>query len=343
MTAGPPSVVLAMYPGLPARLFPPAVADRLRAAAEADLAAPLTDFGTDEARARLERAEVLVTGWGCPPIDEPVLRRAPRLRAVVHAAGSVKGHVGQAVFARGIAVSSAASANALPVAEYTVAMILLTGKSVLALAREYRTRRVDLRLYQGRDGHRDYGDYGNYGRTVGLVGASRIGRRVAELLAPFDLDVLIADPYLDARGARVLGARLVGLDDLFAAADIVSLHAPATDDTAGMVGAARLAAMRDGATLINTARGSLVDQGALVAELATGRLSAVLDVTEPEVVPADSVLWDLPNVILTPHVAGALGNELARLGACAVDEVLLALAGRPLRHPVDPELLAITA
>ncbi|WP_329091588.1 MULTISPECIES: hydroxyacid dehydrogenase [unclassified Streptosporangium] len=340
MTGGPPSVALAMYPGLPARLFPAAVGDRLRAVAEADLAAPLTEFGSGEARARLERAEVLVTGWGCPVIDEHVLRHAPRLRAVVHAAGSVKGHVGQAVFDRGIPVSSAASANALPVAEYTVAMILLTGKSVLALAREYRARKEDLRLFQEAG---DHGEYGNYGRTVGLVGASRIGRRVAELLAPFDLDVLIADPYLDTRDARTLGARLVGLDELFAAADIVSLHAPATDDTRGMVTAARLAAMRDGATLINTARGSLVDQGALVAELATGRLSAVLDVTEPEVTPADSVLWDLPNVILTPHVAGALGNELARLGACAVDEVLLALAGRPLRHPVDPDLLAIIA
>ncbi|GAA4199186.1 hydroxyacid dehydrogenase [Streptosporangium oxazolinicum] len=340
MTADPPSVVLAMYPELPARLFPVAVGDRLRAVAGADLAAPLTEFASEEARARLERAEVLVTGWGCPVIDERVLRHAPRLRAVVHAAGSVKGHVGQAVFDRGIPVSSAASANALPVAEYTVAMILLTGKSVLALAREYRTRREDLRLFQGAG---DHGEYGNYGRTVGLVGASRIGRRVAELLVPFDLDVLIADPYLDARDARTLGARLVGLDELFAAADIVSLHAPATDDTRGMVTAARLAAMRDGATLINTARGSLVDQEALVAELVTGRLSAVLDVTEPEVTPADSVLWDLPNVILTPHVAGALGNELARLGACAVDEVLLALEGRPLRHPVDPDLLAITA
>jgi phosphoglycerate dehydrogenase-like enzyme len=176
-----------------------------------------------------------------------------------------------------------------------------------------------------------------------VVGASRIGRRVIELLAPFDLDLLVSDPYLDAAAARRLGARLVGLDELFARSDVVSLHAPAVPATRGMIGAALLAAMRTGATLINTARGSLVDQDALVEQLRTGRIKAVLDVTEPEVTPADSPLWELPNVILTPHAAGALGNELHRLGAVAVDEVARLVAGEPLRHPVDPATLAITA
>jgi phosphoglycerate dehydrogenase-like enzyme len=110
-----------------------------------------------------------------------------------------------------------------------------------------------------------------------------------------------------------------------------------------MVNGDRLAAMRTGATLINTARGSLVDQDALLAELRRGRISAMLDVTEPEITVTDSPLWDLPNVILTPHVAGALGNELARLGSDAVDEVLRVIGAEPLRHPVDPAVLAITA
>ncbi|WP_424531165.1 hydroxyacid dehydrogenase [Sphaerisporangium viridialbum] len=330
-------VELAMYPELPGRLFPTAVAARLRTVAEVDLASPLTEFRSPAARERLRRATILLTGWGSPPLDEEALRDAPDLRAVVHAAGTVKGHLPPAVFARGIQVSSAAAANAVPVAEYTLAMILLANKAVPALAREYRARREDLGLLRRGD------DIGNHRGVVGVVGASRIGRRVLELLRPFDLSPLLADPHADAATAASLGARLVGLGELFALSDVVSLHAPATPLTRGMVTARHLAAMRDGATLLNTARGSLVDQDALVAELVTGRLSAVLDVTEPEVPPAGSPLWELPNVVLTPHVAGSLGNEVARLGATAVEEVLRLAAGEPLLHPVDPETLAITA
>jgi phosphoglycerate dehydrogenase-like enzyme len=331
-----PVVVLAMEESLPARLFRGERAERLRALTGADWG-PLTSFSSSAAVERLGGARVLLTGWGSPVIDERALAHAPRLQAVVHAAGTVKTHVTPAVFARGIQVSSAADANAMPVAEYTVAMILLAGKAVPALAREYRVRRAAIDLIA------EYPGIGNYGTTVGLVGASRVGRRVAGLLAPFDIEVLVSDPYLDEAGAAALGARRVGLDDLFPACDIVSLHAPATTDTRGMVSARRLAAMRDGATLINTARGSLVDQDALVAELRRGRISAVLDVTEPEITPAASPLWDLPNVVLTPHVAGSLGNELARLGAQALDEVLRFIAEEPLRHAVDVSALPVTA
>ncbi|RCG22856.1 hydroxyacid dehydrogenase [Sphaerisporangium album] len=326
-----------MAPGLAGRLFQGERADRLRALAGDDWGPPLTEFASAEAAERLAGAVVLLTGWGSPLIDADVLARAPRLRAVVHAAGTVKHHVGPAVFARGVPVSSAVEANAVPVAEYTVAMILLAGKAVPALVREYRARRGPIDLIG------EYPGIGNHGRTVGLVGASRIGRRVVELLRPFDLEVLVSDPYLDEAGAAALGVRKAGLDELFAACDIVSLHAPATEATRGMVTARHLASMRDGATLINTARGSLVDQDALVAELVTGRVSAVLDVTEPEITPPDSPLWDLPNVVLTPHIAGSLGNELVRMGSQALDEVFRALAGEPLRHPVDPASLPLMA
>jgi phosphoglycerate dehydrogenase-like enzyme len=337
MTGPRTRVVLAMSPGLPARLFGPRLVERLAAAVDVDGGAPLGEYGSAAARARLAGAQVLLTGWGAPMLDESALDQAPLLRAVVHAAGTVKPHVATAAFERGIAVSSAADANALPVAEYTVAMILLANKAVPQLAREYRSRRARLDLLG------EFAHIGNYGRTVGLVGASRVGRRVLELLAPFDLDLLVSDPYLDAEAAGSLGARLVGLDELFARSDVVSLHAPAVPATRGLVDAGRLASMRTGATLINTARGSLVDQDALIAQLRSGRITAVLDVTEPEITAADSPLWELPNVILTPHVAGALGNELFRLGASAVEEVLRVAAGEPLRHPVDPATLAITA
>ncbi|QMU74072.1 hydroxyacid dehydrogenase [Streptacidiphilus sp. P02-A3a] len=321
---------------LPARLLSAQAGARL-AAVCAVAPEPLTEFDSPRARAALAGAEVLLTGWGSPPLDAAALALAPRLRLVAHAAGSVKGHVTGAVFDRGISVTSAAWANALPVAEYTLAMILLANKAVPALAREYRARRADLELTR-----RDPG-FGNHRRTVGLVGASLIGRRVLELLSPFDLDVLVSDPYLDPGEALRLGARPVGLRELFAASDVVSLHAPATPETRDLVDAPLLAALRDGATLINTARGSLVDQSALVRELRTGRISAVLDVTEPEITEPGSPLWDLPNVVLTPHLAGSLGTELFRLGDAAVDEVLRAAAGLPPAHPVDPAALASSA
>jgi phosphoglycerate dehydrogenase-like enzyme len=293
-------VVLMMRPDLPERLF----GDRL-----AEVAAVVA----------LERAEVVLSGWGCPPLDAELLAGAPNLRAVVHAAGGVKGHVTDACWERGLLVSTAAAANAESVAEYTLARILLANKAADRLSRAYRQRREPIDLIAA------YPEIGNLGKTVGIVGASRIGRRVIELLQPFDLRVLVSDPYLEDG---------VDLDELLAISHVVSLHAPSLPETRHMLDARRLALLRDGATLINTARGALIDQDALVAELRTGRIDAVLDVTEPEVLPAGSPLYDLPNVVLTPHIAGALGVEVRRLGESALAELERYARGEPFAHPV---------
>ncbi|GAA3107349.1 hypothetical protein GCM10020001_026640 [Nonomuraea salmonea] len=160
-----------------------------------------------------------------------------------------------------------------------------------------------------------------------------------ELLRPFALDVLVADPYLN----EDLGVAHVGFDELFERSDVVTVHAPDLPETRHLVSAARLASMRDGATLINTARGALVDQDALIAELTSGRLYAVLDVTDPDPLPPGSPLYDLPNVLLTPHVAGSLGGELARIADLAVDEVARYARGLPFAHGVAAEELATSA
>ncbi|MFD3455007.1 hydroxyacid dehydrogenase [Streptomyces sp. NPDC058691] len=295
------------------------------------------DFAAPVAQEALAAAEVLLTGWGCPPLDEGALARMPRLRLVAHAAGTVRHHVTGAVWSRGVLVSTAAAANALPVAEYTVAAVLLSNKRVLDAARAYRETRGDIGAFDALAGA------GNYRRTVGVVGASRIGRRVLELLRPYDLRLLVHDPYLDPAGAAALGVESVGLDQLCRASDVVSIHAPELPETRHLFDAARLALLRDGATLVNTARGSLVDTAALTAELVTGRLHAVLDVTDPEPLPADSPLWDLPNVLLTPHVAGSLGTELARLADTAIDEIRRYARGVPLEHAVRAEDLERSA
>ncbi|WP_344339842.1 hydroxyacid dehydrogenase [Kitasatospora putterlickiae] len=320
-----------MHRELAGRLIDPHTLARLTALADLDPGLVLDDFGTPEARAALADAEVIVSGWGCPPIDEEVLDAAPRLSAVIHAAGSVKHHVTEACWRRGLQVTSAAWANALPVAEYTVAAVLLANKRLLEIREEYRLRRAP------HDWQLAYATAGNYRRTVGIVGASRIGRRVLELLRPHDLDLLLHDPYVDPAEAARLGARAVELDELCAASDVVSVHAPELPATRHLIDGRRLALMRDGATLVNTSRGSLVDQEALVREVSSGRLDAVIDVTEPEVLPADSPLYDLPNVVLTPHVAGSLGGELHRMAAAAADELARYTAGLPFAHPVLAE------
>lgn len=319
--------VAAMQPDLIHRLFDDPTTARLHAAV--DLApSVITDFADDAVADRLAEVEVLLTCWGAPPLTADVLAAAPRLRAVVHAAGSVKEFVTAAMWERGIVVSSAAVANARPVAEFTVAAIVFANKRILDVSGRYAERRS---AWEPAD---IPADIGNHRRVVGIVGASRIGRLVLELLSAYDLEVLLADPFVTAAEAHALGARAVELDELCAASDVVTLHAPALPSTRHLVDARRLALLRDGATLINTARGTLVDTAALTTELASGRIHAVLDHTDPELLPDDSPLYDLPNVLLTPHVAGSLGNELHRLGAAAVAELERFAAGRPFLHPV---------
>jgi phosphoglycerate dehydrogenase-like enzyme len=327
-----------MRPEVAAALFDTEARQRLLDLVDLDLDLVLDDFTTRPARAALASAEVLITGWGCPPINEAALRIATRLRAVVHTAGSVKPHVTEACWRRGIQVTSAASANAIPVAEYTLAAIIFANKRVLAARNAYRAAHgleVDWQAWLA--------DGGNYRRRIGIIGASRVGRRVLDLLRPFDLEVVLSDPHVDAAEAAQLGARLGALPELFATCDVISVHAPQLPSTEGMISRALLASMPDGATLINTARGALIDQQALEEELLSGRISAVLDVTTPEVLPASSPLYALPNVLLTPHIAGSMGGELARMAAFALDELQRWTKGEPFLDPILPEAWDRTA
>lgn len=322
------TVMLAMNDASRDRVLVPRVRQRLDAIATVLPVGPGPSFLADPAvRAALPDVDVLLTGWGCPRIGPEVLEAAPKLQAILHAAGSVKAIVDPAAFDRGIQVSSAATANAQPVAEFTVAAIVLAGKRAFRLAAQYRLER------RKADPH---GMPGSYGTTVGLLGASRIAKMVAERLRTFDLEVLISDPYLTTDQAAALGAELVDNDTLFRRSDILSVHAPLLPETVGLVDARLLALLKDGSSLINTARGKIIDSEALIRECATGRIDAILDVTDPEPLPPDSPLLDLPNVFVTPHVAGAVGNEIARLGELAVSELERLTAGEPLHHAISP-------
>ncbi len=331
-----PTAAFALSPGAASALLTPQAV-----AAFAEVCAltprPLHEFGSPEALEVLRTTEVLITGWGCPPLDAAVLAAAPLLKSVVHTAGSVRELMTDAAWERGIEITSAAAANALPVAEYTVAMILLSGKRALERARDYRTSRTtpDWALVPH--------SVGNYRRTVGILSASLIGRRVIELLRPYDLRILLYDPFVTADEARALGAEPAGLDELFTLSDTVSVHTPLLAETRGLVSRELIDALRPDAVLINTARGPVVDQDALTEAALAGRVRAVLDVTDPEPLPPEHPLWDCPGVLITPHLAGSQGNEWARLTDLAVEELRRWAAGDGFAHSVRRERLAFLA
>lgn len=331
--SGRPTLAFAYDPIYTERVFAPEQLSRLAGCCDVLSLDPMLRFDTPEALALLRDTEILVTAWGPPQIDATTLAAAPRLRLIAHAAGSVKYFMTPDVI-EAVVVTSAVAANAVPVAEFTLAAILFANKRVFEFRDLYRSGRNHLRTHP-----LTASPLGNYGRTIGIVGASRIGLKVIELLAPYDFDVLLYDPYATPAQAHALGVELVDLDELMRRSDVASLHAPALPETRELIDARRLALLRDGATFINTARGSVVDQAALQRELVAGRISAVLDVTEPEVLPVDSPLYDLPNVLLTPHIAGAVGVERERLGTLVVNEVERFARGEPLQHRVLPELL----
>lgn len=280
----------------------------------------LTEFDSAAARDTLALVEVLVTGWDTPRLGHEVLDAAPRLRRIIHAGGAATGLLPETT--RHIELADVGAANSIPVAEYTLAMILLANKDAFRARELYRARRAFI------DREQEFEESGNYERIVGIVSASRIGRCLIELLRAFPaLHVLVYDPYLTPADATALGVEAVPLDELLRRSDVVTLHAPVVPETIGLIDRAALALMHDGATLINTARGAIVDQAALEQELAGGRINAMLDVTDPEPLPATSPLYELPNVFLTPHIAGSMGSELRRMGAYVAAELTRAATG----------------
>ncbi|TNF19744.1 MAG: hydroxyacid dehydrogenase [Rhodobacteraceae bacterium] len=292
---------------------------------------PLADLTGPEAAPFLADVEVLVTGWRSHPVDAQLRQRMPRLKLIAHLAGTVKSILTQEVAGSGLKVVSAAEANARPVAEFTLAHILLHMKRVPEWRRIYRMQRAAINNRNTEFA----GPMGNSGRTVGIVGASRIGRRVAEELRRHQIAVLLHDPFVSAEEAATFGARKVEMDTLLAESDVVSLHQPLLPSTENSFGAAEFARMRDGALLINTARGRIVDSRALEGAMADGRLFAVLDVTEPEPLPDASPLWDMPNVMLTPHVAGSFGCEVCEMTDLVLDDIARFSRGEAMLNEVN--------
>ena len=326
----PPTALLVMPSGLVDDVYGPAERARLDAVVRWT-GPPVT---AADVRARpdlLDGVELLVTGWGGPKLDETLLAHATRLRAVFFGAGSVRPVTTPAFWSRGIPIVSAAAANAVPVAEFTVAQVTLALKHAHRFERTVR----ELGRYP-----RQWPVPGGYGSTVGILSLGLIGRLVAERLSTFDVRVIASDPH----AGDSPGIELVPIDELFRTADVVTVHTPLLPQTERLVSEELLASMRPGATIVNTARGAVVDEPALVRVLQRRPdLFAVLDVTSPEPPVPGSPLYTLPNVVLTPHIAGSMNGERRRVGELVVDEVIRFVTGQPLRYEVRATELALRA
>jgi phosphoglycerate dehydrogenase-like enzyme len=285
--------------------------------------------------APLPEAEILLGTWGMPRLDEAFFGGAPGVRAVFYAAGSVRGFVTDAVWQRGVRIASAWAGNAVPVADYTVAAILFSLKWGWRMA---AAMQGDVPMPSREEAP------GTYGSTIGLISLGAVGRLVAERLHHFDLRVLAYDPLVSEEESARLGVARAPLKDLFERCDVVSLHAPLLPETRGMVTGAHLAAMKRGATFINTARGAVVREGELIDVLRhRPDLQALLDVTDPEPPAPTSPLRTLPNVVLTPHVAGSIGRERRRLGRMMAEEVERFIRGEALRWEITEDRIATMA
>lgn len=276
----------------------------------------------------LRETEVVLSTWGMPRLDAGYLDGAPALRCVFYGAGSVRAFVTPESWQRGVRVVSAWELNAVPVADFTLGVILLSLKRAFAQSRAMRDNQaVDSEAVAG-----------TYGSRVGLVSLGAVGRLVRERLRPFEVRVAAFDPFLTEEEAHRLEVERMELDDLFGACDVVSLHTPLLPATRGMIGGPLLRRLPPGATFVNTSRGAIVREQDLIEVLRDRPdLQAVLDVTDPEPAAPASPLRTLPNVMLTPHIAGSTGPERRRLGAAMVEELERYVRDEPLRREVTRE------
>ena len=310
---------------------------RARIAERVELVAPPQTAQTvSDGPSVLRDVELIFSGWGMPTVDAALLAAAPKLEAVFYGAGSVRGFVTDALWDRGIAVTSAWAMNAVPVAEFALSQILFALKRGWQHALAIRDR--------GPEGRERLAVPGAYGTAVGIISLGACGRRVCELLRPFDLDVLACDPYVDDAVFEQLGARRAGLEAIFEQADVVSLHAPNLPATRGLITGAHFESMKHGATFINTARGDVVREREMVAVLRRRTdLWVILDVLANADRGEDPTIYDLPNVVITPHIAGSMDGECRRMGHAMAEELERYLAGEPLRWQITRERVAVMA
>lgn len=294
-----------------------------------DRLAALHDVGLWEEDRPIPREELLhraadAEGLLCmlsDRIDAELLAACPRLRAVANYAVGFDNIDVAATRARGVAVGNTPGVLTETTADLAFALILACARGLAAAEADVRAGRWTTwspEGWLGRDVH---------GATLGIVGAGAIGTAVAHRAAGFGMEVLLC--------GRSPGPGRVELEELLTRSDFVSVHTPLSEETRGLIGEDELRAMKPTAILVNTARGPIVDSRALRRALARGWIAAAgLDVTDPEPLPADDPLLDAPNLLVLPHIGSATHATREAMASLAVDNLVAALAGEPMPHPV---------
>jgi phosphoglycerate dehydrogenase-like enzyme len=330
-TMRPKAVLMYDYPRIEGDVF--GRGRRERIAGLTDLYPPVVHTGNfDEHAANLSDVEVIFATWGMIRFSEAHFARMPKLKAVFYAAGNVRAFADPLVD-NGVLLAGAWDINAIPTSQICLAQTLLSLRTYFRAVREYGPGKKPFEA-------KNYRRAGINGETVGLIGMGKIGTRFRNLLAAYPIKVIAHDPFLTEERALDLQVERVSLEQIFQRALVVSNHIPDLPSTRGTLTGDHFASLREGATFINTGRGAQVVEADMIRVLtARPDLTALLEVTDPEPPAADSPLWDLPNVVISPHTGGTVGDEVVRLSDCAIEEFEAWIAGRPLRYEITAKIL----
>lgn len=284
------------------------------------------DFTEEVLREHIKGIDICITGWGIPRFSARVLENADRLKLVAHTAGSVANLVSDELYEKGVRVVSANKVFAESVAESVIAYLLSALRDIPYYVNDMK---------QGGWKSGDYYNRGLLDQTIGLVGFGEIPRYLAPMLKPFRAKLKAFDEYVDAETMAEYGVEKVELDELFTSCPIISVHLPRTDETYHMIDKGLLGMIQDDGILINTARGSVINEEALVEELKTNRIKAVLDVFEEEPLSDESPLRKLDNALLIPHMAGPTVDRRKYATMAVLDDIDNFISNKPLVHEIS--------
>lgn len=277
----------------------------------------------------LDGADACITSWEVAPLDAEIMASASNLKAVVHMGGSVKRLVSDELFEKGVKVFGASPVLAETVAETALGFMIMgmkKGWEIAAIVKDGGWR--DCSCWPPRELR---------GKTVGIIGASQVGRHLIKLLKLFNVNILVYDPFLSKEDAVLMNVKRVSMMELAADSDVISLHPPVNENTKKMLNGNIFKVMKDDALIVNTARGVLIDESALIKELEEGRFYAVLDVSDPEPPGEDSPLRKLPNVTLFPHFAGCI-EDCSDMSMRAAEELRRFFSGESALYEITREM-----
>ncbi|MDD5621916.1 MAG: hydroxyacid dehydrogenase [Actinomycetota bacterium] len=285
-------------------------------------------------RANIKEAEGCITGWESIPIDEHIINCSKSLKIIFHTAGTVRGIFNNMNIKNyNLRIVSNAGVIAIYVARFTLGLILSGLKGVY-----YYNNKLHKFGKGGWDIKKNL-SHGYYKKKIGIISLGHIGYRLIGLLKNFDFEVLVYSNHLTDKKANELEVYKTELDELMAHADVVVLLAPDLPNYHHMINGKNIQLLKNNAIFINVARGGLVEEKALIKELRKGFITAFLDVTDPEPPEDHSPFYDIPNCILTPHIAGCIGNECYKLGENTLEEIKLYMKNEPLKYEMSNEEL----